>query len=60
MDRGFTVFDLHRHSESMIEMKRMTMILKMLLLFFVHLESKCSKGDSSISTRFRHGELYAA
>jgi hypothetical protein len=34
------------------------MILKKLLLIFVYLESKCSKGDSSVSMRLRNSKLY--
>jgi hypothetical protein len=34
------------------------MILKKLLMIFVYLESKCSKGDSSVSMGLRNSKLY--
>jgi hypothetical protein len=34
------------------------MILKKLLLIFVYLESKCSKGNSSVSMRVWNSKLY--
>jgi hypothetical protein len=39
-------------------MKRIMMSLKKLLSIFVYLESKCSKGGSSVSVGLRNSKLY--
>lgn len=52
------LLDLYRHSKSLIKMKRIMMILKRLLSIFVYLESKCSKGNSSVSMGLRNSKLY--
>lgn len=52
------LFDLYRHSESLTTMKRIMMVLKKFLSIFVYLESRCSKGDSSVSMGLRNSKLY--